>query len=139
MMKSLSRIPAVVACIVLAYFALIFGASESGEVVQLTTQDASGDDVTTRLWVTDHDGAMWLRADSGSGWYQRLIFHDIQAPAMLRRGDVSYLITVAASPEMVSTLNVLMADKYGLGDTIVGALGGGESSTGVALKVILVD
>ena len=53
--------------------------------------------------------------------------------------DVSYLITVAAPPEMVSTLNVLMADKDGLGDTIVGALGGSESSTGVALKVTLVD
>ena len=56
--------------LIAVYLVLMFGASESGEVVELITQDANGEQFTTRLWVADHDGAMWLRADSGSGWYQ---------------------------------------------------------------------
>ena len=125
--------------LIVVYLALMFGASESGEVVELITQDANGEHVTTRLWVADHDGAMWLRADLGSGWYQRLVQHDAQRPATLLRGDATYLITSTSYPEMVKTLDALMASKYGLGDTIVGALGGGASATGIAVKVQLID
>ena len=53
--------------LIVFYLALMFGASESGEVVELITQDANGEQFTTSLWIADHDGAMWLRADSGSG------------------------------------------------------------------------
>ena len=125
--------------LIAVYLVLMFGASESGEVVELITQDANGEQFTTRLWVADHDGAMWLRADSGSGWYQRLVQHDAQRPATLLRGDATYLITSTSYPEMVKTLDTLMASKYGLGDTIVGALGGGASATGIAVKVQLID
>jgi hypothetical protein len=41
-------------------------ASETGEVVVLTSVDqATSAPTTTRLWVVDHDGAMWLRGDAG--------------------------------------------------------------------------
>ena len=42
-------------------------------------------------------------------------------------------------PEMVETLDTLMASKYWLGDTSVGALGGGASATGIAVKVQLIE
>ena len=76
--------------LIVVYLALMFGASESGEVVELITQDANGEQFTTRLWVADHDDAIWLRADSGSGWYHRLVQHDAQRHAVLcaRRCDI---------------------------------------------------
>ena len=52
--------------LIVVYLAFMFGVSERGEVVELITQDANGEQFTTRLWIADLDGAMWLRADSGS-------------------------------------------------------------------------
>lgn len=37
-------------------------ASESGEVVVLTTKDAAGGPHETRVWIVDDGGALWLRA-----------------------------------------------------------------------------
>ena len=87
--------------LIAVYLILMFGASESGEVVELITEDANGEQFATRLWVADHDGAIWLRADSGSGWYQRLVRHDAQRPATLPRGDATYSITSTSYPEML--------------------------------------
>ena len=121
--------------LIVVYLAFMFGVSERGEVVELITQDANGEQFTTRLWIADHDDAMWLRADKGSRWYQRLVQHDAQRPATLLSGEATYSITSTSYPEVVKTLDILMASKYGLGDTIVGALGGGASATGIAVKV----
>ena len=56
----------------LIFVVLLQGAaSETGEVVVLTSVDqATSAPATTRLWVVDHDGAMWLRGDAASGWTQ---------------------------------------------------------------------
>ena len=125
--------------LIVVYLAFMFGVSERGEVVELITQDANGEQFTTRLWIADHDGAMWLRANSGSGWYQRLVQHDVQRPATLLRGDATYSITSTSYPEMVKTLDTLMASKFGLGDTIVDALGGSALATGIAVKVLPIE
>ena len=125
--------------LIVVYLAFMFGVSERGEVVELITQDADGEQFTTRLWIADLDGAMWLRADSGSGWYQRLVQHDAQRPATLLRGDATYSITSTSYPEMVKTLDTLMASKYGLGGTIVDALGGSALATGIAVKVLPIE
>ena len=43
-------------------------ASETGEVVVLTTvEQASGDTATTRLWVVEHDNTLWLRGSASVG------------------------------------------------------------------------
>lgn len=119
------------------YLVLVFGASESGEVVQLVTEDAQGEAVTTRLWVADTDGAMWLRAGDGtSGWYQRLTAHSAENPATLIRGDHTYAITASPEPQRIAEINQLMADKYGLGDTLVGMLAGSPDS-GIAVRVVV--
>ena len=125
--------------LIVVYLAFMFGVFERGEVVELITQDANGEQFTTRLWIADLDGAMWLRADSGSGWYQRLVQHDAQRPATLLRGDATYSITSTSYPEMVKTLDTLMASKYGLGGTIVDALGGSALATGIAVKVLPIE
>ena len=125
--------------LIVVYLAFMFGVSERGEVVELITQDANGEQFTTRLWIADLDGAMWLRADSGSGWYQRLVQHNAQRPATLLRGDAIYSITSTSYPEMVKTLDTLMASKYGLGGTIVDALGGSALATGIAVKVLPIE
>ena len=127
---------AVIGVLVL-YLVLVFGASESGEVVQLVAQDAQGEAVTTRLWVADTDGAMWLRAGEGtSGWYQRLMAHGVDSPATLIRGDQTYAITASAEPQRIAEINQLMADKYGLGDTLVGILAGSPEA-GIAVRVVV--
>ncbi len=127
---------AVIGVLVL-YLVLVFGASESGEVVQLVAQDAQGEAVTTRLWVADTDGAMWLRAgDGASGWYQRLMAHGVDSPATLIRGDQTYAITASPEPQRIAEINQLMADKYGLGDTLVGILAGSPEA-GIAVRVVV--
>ncbi len=64
--------------VIIALFAMVIVlqimASESGEVVVITTRDAAGDARDTRLWVLDHQGSAWLRSGSPhSGWYQRTL------------------------------------------------------------------
>ena len=123
--------------VVVLYLVLVFGASESGEVVQLVTEDAQGEAVTTRLWVVDTDGDMWLRAGDGtSGWYQRLTAHGTDSPATLIRGDVSYAVTALPEPQRIAQINQLMAHKYGMGDTLVGILAGSPES-GIPVRVVV--
>ena len=123
--------------VVVLYLVLVFGASESGEVVQLVTEDAQGEAVTTRLWVVDTDGDMWLRAGDGtSGWYQRLTAHGKDSPATLIRDDVTYAVTALPEPQRIAQINQLMAHKYGMGDTLVGILAGSPES-GIPVRVVV--
>lgn len=45
-------------------FGLQLAASERVEVVQLHTRDASGEEVTTRLWIVDDAGFQYLRSSN---------------------------------------------------------------------------
>ncbi|NNL66554.1 MAG: hypothetical protein HKP30_09950, partial [Myxococcales bacterium] len=57
---------------VVAFFAVVLLASESGEVVTLYTRD-EGAQKTTRLWVVDHAGAEWVRTGhADKGWFRRI-------------------------------------------------------------------
>lgn len=136
MLRSIGRGLAAMFGLIVVYLALIYAASESGEVVQLVTQDSQGQEATTRLWVADDDGSMWLRASQDSVWYQRLITHDAQNPAVLIRGDQTYEVVAGAEPRRLAQLNTLMAEKYGLGDSVVGALAGSPENS-VAVRLIL--
>ena len=99
-------------------------ASESGEVVVLHTLDATGKDVTTRIWVVDYDGAQWLRAGRAeSGWYMRLAAHpDIR----VERADVIAAYTAIPTPEARQVINDLMEDKYGWRESLIGRMVGGR-------------
>ncbi len=96
-------------------------ASETGEVVVLTTAGAGGEPVETRLWVVDLEGSQYLRASEGSGWYGRLM---ADAAVELRRGENSSPYAAVPSPEVRDRVNDLMRDKYGWRDVYIGWLVG---------------
>ena len=112
-------------------FALAIGAllaqaiaSESGEVVVLHTTDATGIDVTTRVWIVDSDGAQWLRAGQpGTAWYVRLT----EQPAIrVQRGDVVADYVAVPTPNAQALVNALMLRKYGWRDEFIGVMIGGR-------------
>ena len=99
-------------------------ASESGEVVVLHTLDATGKDVTTRLWVVDHDGALWLRSGSAeSGWYTRLV---AQPNIRVEDGVAIAAFVAIPTPEARQIINDLMQDQYGWRETFIGRMVGGR-------------
>ena len=96
-------------------------ASETGEVVVLTTSGPEGKSMETRLWVVDLEGSQYLRASEGSGWYGRLLAE----PAVeLGRGENSGSYTAVPSPDLRDTVNDLMLEKYGWRDVYVSWLVG---------------
>ena len=110
-------------------------ASETGEVVVLTTQDqTTSEPITTRLWVVDHDGAMWLRGDIQSGWSQRALAQP--APVQLERDNVSYTLSVAAQPAQVELVNQLMRQKYGWRDQLISLMAPREDSVALRLSAV---
>ena len=117
----------------LLFVALLQGvASETGEVVVLTSVDqATSAPTTTRLWVVDHYGAMWLRGDAASGWTQRVLAQS--TPVVLERNGVRYEFVVASEPERVALVNRLMGDKYGWRDQTISMMAPREDS--VALRL----
>lgn len=102
--------------------------SESGEVVVLESQDNQGELQSTRLWVVDHDGSMWLRAgDDESGWYQRLIrnVEADQAVYVTRNGE-RFSPSVVSDPSQAAAVNGLMANKYGVSNDAISFLMGND-------------
>lgn len=117
MKLALKLIGALLAVVALAFIGQIF-ASESGEVVVVTTTDASGAQHETHLWVVDSDGHAWLRSGSPkSGWYARLK----ETPTLeLERNGVHAGYTIEAVPAKREELNTLMHQKYGWADAYIG-------------------
>jgi hypothetical protein len=107
----------------------IFGlqvlASETGEVVVLHTT-ADGAESTTRLWVVELDGSLWLRSGGGdSGWYARLAAEPrIQ---LERHGETRSYIAEPESSRR-DEINALMAEKYGWRDRVIGVMVGGRDT-----------
>ncbi|MEE8041718.1 MAG: hypothetical protein V3T15_02855 [Pseudomonadales bacterium] len=93
-------------------------ASESGEVVVLTTHDAAGESHDTRLWIVDHEGYQWLRAGSEmSGWFTRLK----NDPAIeVERSSSNKAYTAIPRASLAPVINELMLEKYGWADRYIG-------------------
>jgi hypothetical protein len=121
----------IAALVLLALVALLpLAASESGEVVVVTTRSVDGPQ-TTRLWVVEHDGRQWLRGSADSGWYGRLL----QEPRVdVERAGSTNTYTATPVPQQVATINTLMAEKYGWGDRVV-SLFAGDRSDSVAVRL----
>jgi hypothetical protein len=117
MLRRVSRWLAVVLGVVLGLGALEYVASESGEVVVLRTRDASGAAHETRLWVVDHDGAMWLRAGNpAGGWFARL---SANPEVEVERRHETLALRAVPEPEARDAINALMQEKYGWADSYV--------------------
>ena len=131
-MKLIGKLVGSVFALVVSVLVLQGIASETGEVVVLTTvEQASGDAATTRLWVVEHDGTLWLRGDAQSGWTQRALSQNV--PLQLERDGITKTYTVASEPAQVSVVNELMRQKYGWRDQLISVMAPREAS--VALRL----
>lgn len=129
-MKVVVKLLGTVLVLVVVITLLPLVASESGEVVVVTTRDAEGSH-GTRLWVVEHDGRQWLRGSTDSGWYGRML----QEPVVeMQRSGVVRTYTATSVPHQATTINTLMADKYGWGDRVV-SLFAGDRTDAVAVRL----
>ena len=135
MKKVVLRVLGSFVVLVVVVMGLQMVASETGEVVVVTTQSEAGVASETRLWIVAHEGSRWLRSGGGaaSGWYQQLLAN----PRLeLVRGTTRYYHLATPVPEMQATVNDLMSEKYGWADSYVGLLFGREDSIAIRLDNI---
>lgn len=108
-------------------------ASESGEVVVLTTSDIAGEPHETRLWVVDYQGAPWLRAGAAvQGWYQRLL---AKPEVELTRNGTTTAYTAVPEIAKRKVINDLMLAKYGWADRYIGLFFGRGNSVPIRLEL----
>ena len=130
-MKTLARVAGGLVGFVSVLAAAVWIASESGEVVVLTTRDADLKPHQTRLWVVDHDGHAWLRAGGDvQSWYRRLV----ERPGVeVERGGTTSSFTAVPAPASRDLVNALMLDKYGWADQWIGLLFGRDGAVPIRL------
>jgi hypothetical protein len=118
--------------VLLALGGLSYAASESGEVVVLTTAGGDGGELQqTRIWVVDLEGRQWLRSGSpDSAWLARLRLNPV---VTVERSGASAQYTAAATPAMQEAVNEAMAAKYGWADKVIGMMFGREDAVPVEL------
>jgi len=122
-MKILFYLLAILAVLVALVFVSQIVASESAEVVVLTSEGAEGPE-ETRLWVVDLDGVQYLRASPGSGWYERL---RATPEVMLERAGETASYRAETRLPQAAQINTLMQQKYGWRDSYIDLLLGGRA------------
>ena len=120
--------------LILAFGALQYAASERVEVVLLHTLNDQGEQVTTRLWIVDHDGHPYLRGDSGSGWFNRV--QSSQSVSLTRNGE-TLIYSHQLRNDNLGAINRLMREKYTWGDQLVTLMGGGDREHSNAIELTL--
>ena len=132
MKKVMLRVLGLFVALVVVVMGLQMIASETGEVVVVTTQDKTGVRSETRLWIVEHEGSRWLRSGGGAAslWYQQLLAN----PQLeLLRGTTRYYHRATPVPDMQATVNGLMGEKYGWADSYIGFLFGREDAIAIRL------
>jgi len=122
--------------ILIAVVALTSAWIDEGEVVELTTYDASAHEHETELWIVDVDGRRYVRADlPGADWLERLRAHP---GALLRRDGVEERVTARPvdDPAVRDVIGRAMAEKYGFVDGLVGILRDEDAVVPVILEPI---
>ena len=115
----------------------IFVASEQGEeIVTLTTFEANGSAVETRLWVVEDDGVFWLRAGiPSSGWFLRIEQRPIvEVEGVGRKGR--YRAVPVRAPETRDRIHELMRAKYGFADRWISLVRDARGSVPVRLDPV---
>ena len=122
-----------IALVVVVFFGVVIAASESGEVVTLTTRDAEGLPYDTRLWVVDYAGAQWVRTGNPDKyWYQRLL--EEPRVALQRSGATKQYVAVPVpDPDRAAPVQAAFAEKYGTADWIVALSGDADDRVLVRL------
>ncbi len=130
-MKTLHTLGALIVALIAAICLLIVIASESGEVVVITTRDTAEGAQQTRLWVVDHDGDAWLRAGSpASGWFRRITANP---NITVQRGENSFSALAEPATDATETINALMDEKYGWADDCIDLFFGRDDAIAIRL------
>jgi hypothetical protein len=132
-MKTTVRIAIGIAVVLALWLAPLVWASRSGEVVMVTTTDASGATWQTPVWIVDRDGFAWLRAGSDqAAWLARIRAH----PRIeIERAGTTTAYRATLVPEATAEIDALMAEKYGLADRVVGLLLPGSRGRSMAVRL----
>lgn len=131
-MKLVIRIFAVLFVLLVVLAGAQYVASESGEVVVLTTTDADGTPHETRLWIVDYEGNAWLRAGADvQAWYGRLLE---QPEVEVERDGKRKSYTAVPEPDVRRILNEHMSKKYGWADAFIGLLFGRDDTIPIRLE-----
>jgi hypothetical protein len=129
------RRPALVLAIAAVAFSTVtLVALEGREVVRLRTVTPDGDVRSTRTWVADADGAMWVEAANGD----RPFLRDLQShpEVELIRGAAVLSLRAVPVPGAVGHRKIrsLLAAKYGWADRWIGLLTDTSHSVAVRLE-----
>jgi hypothetical protein len=131
---SLRRLALVLAAGVLGFAAVTLVALEGREVVQLRTVTPEGGVRSTRTWVADAEGAMWVEAAN----VQRPFLLDLRAHPdieLVRGGTILPVRAVAVpGPDAHRKIRSLLAEKYGWADCWIGLLADTSHSEAVRLE-----
>ena len=131
-MKLVLKIVGVVVGLLVALFILQAVASESGEVVVVSSTDAQGEVVETRLWIVDYEGDQWLRSGSPmAGWYQRM---QANPNITVTRQEKTNAFVAVPKLEMRDTINAQLNAKYGWADDLIGAMFGRDDAIPILLE-----
>ena len=131
-MKGLLRIVVFAALAVAAFGALPFASTRMGEVVVLTSFDEAGQARETRLWIVDHDGTAYLRADGqDAGWLARI---RARPAVSIDRGGRRFAARLEVDPGKTAEINAAMELKYGLADALAGVMAPRRDA--IAVRVI---
>ncbi|HTO06648.1 MAG TPA: nitroreductase/quinone reductase family protein [Myxococcota bacterium] len=131
----MKRILLVVVVILVAWLGSLFylGSPAAGEVVMVTTTDASGAKHQTPLWIVDRDGQPWLRAgNAASGWVERV---RANPRVEIERNGSTSAYRATPAPEATAEIDALVRAKYGAKDVLVGWLMPGSRKSTLALRL----
>jgi len=127
------RLALVTGIAAVAFAAVTLVALEGREVVRLRTITPDGGVRTTRTWVADWDGAMWIEAAND----QRPFLLDLQARPdveLVRGGQPLPLHAIPVpGPDGHRRIRALLAEKYGWADRWIGLLA--DTSHSVAIRL----
>jgi hypothetical protein len=130
----LRGLAALLAAAVVGFAAVTLIALEGREVVQLRTVTPEGGVRSTRTWVADADGAMWVEAAN----VQRPFLVDLRAhpDIELVRGGTVLPVRAVAVPGLDAHRKIrsLLAEKYGWADCWIGLLADTSHSEAVRLE-----
>ena len=133
-MRLLRGLAALLAAAVVGFAAVTLIALEGREVVQLRTVTPEGGVRSTRTWVADADGAMWVEAAN----VQRPFLVDLRAhpDIELVRGGTVLPVRAVAVPGLDAhrKIRTLLAEKYGWADCWIGLLADTSRSEAVRLE-----
>ncbi len=131
-MRFLARLVFLLILLVAVALGGLFIASESGEVVVISTENDDGP-ATTRIWVIDHKDAQWLRGSPSSGWVRRIS----ENPTLeMERQGVSAKYTATFVPEEISEINRLTEEKYGWANLYVRTIFPVEDGVAIRLDAV---